>query len=130
MAGIQCFRAAGCAEALYPPEKGVQTQHEMSLHIAQKSRPDYRAAFYEKQSGPHSPPSGARFVNANRCCSQLLTSRYLRLSPRHSQHTQNSQGIEGRRGDEDQVVVAAAPLHDVAVDGRPGHGRQLRGDVV
>jgi hypothetical protein len=52
------------------------------------------------------------------------------LSPRPAQHTQDRQHKKGQRHDKDQVVVAATPFHDVAVDRRPGHGCQPRGDVV
>jgi hypothetical protein len=60
----------------------------------------------------------------------LDRSGLFRLSPRHPQHTQDRQQKEGRRHDKDEVIVAASPFHDVAVDRRPGHGCQLGGDVI
>jgi hypothetical protein len=52
------------------------------------------------------------------------------LSPSHPQHTQDRQHEKGRRHDKDEVIVAATPFRDVAVDRRPGRGCQLGGDVI
>ena len=83
-------------------------------------------------AGPRSSPSEARFANCGAAGDgrALIADRLLRLALCHTQHAQDGQQEKGRCHHKDQVIVAAAPFDDVAVDRWSGHGCQLGGDVV